>query len=47
MKKLLPLLLLLLLTACLLPFVFAGEKPVIYESGDFKYILREDGSVSK
>lgn len=44
MKKLFPILLLLMLATCLLPSAFAGEEPVIHESGDFKYILLDDGS---
>lgn len=44
MKKLLPLLLLLILTACLLPSAIAEEEPITYKSGDYEYILLNDGS---
>ena len=42
MKKLL--LLLLLLLASLLPAAFAEEETVAYTSGDYEYVLLEDGT---
>ena len=44
MKKLLPLLLLLILTAYLLPSAIAEKEPITYKSGDYRYILLNDGS---
>ena len=43
MKKMLVVLLTLLI-ACSLSFALAEEEPTVYTSGDYKYVLLEDGT---